>query len=284
MNIENLNEEDLDLISCEDEVMRIPDIVKLQNKPTEKFPTGFKIFNDAMRGGFKPGDLTIISGRSGQGKTTFAQTLTYHLCKEGIPCLWFSYEVSLDELDRKFREMKMEEFYSAYAPKKSTTGKIEWLKSKIKEGWIKHATKIVVVDHIDFLTPSSIKTSDNEQIALKKVSTELKSLAIELDIVIIVMAHLKKIEETKDPGLYDIGYSAGIFQLADYVFMVNREKSSESNGSYTRNTGEMFTDNSIVKIVKNRDTGTLNYLRMNYSNGKLNEVTTKFEEPNYGTK
>jgi replicative DNA helicase len=275
MEIEKITDNDLDkILFTEDKVVYLRE---MEFKTSgDRFSTGFKPFDNALDGGVKDGDLVIISGRSGEGKTTFAQTLTYHFCKRAIPCLWFSYEVSLKEVDKKFRAMGMNDFYEVVVPEKNTSGKIEWITEKIKESWVKYATKIVFIDHIDFLVPRDCRSSDNEQATLKRIATELKQLAIDLEIVIITMAHIKKIDQNKDPDLYDIGYSAGIFQLADTVFMISRERQKKN---YSLDSGVSYTNNTIVKICKNRQTGTLNYLRLNYDNGKFNEISGRTDEP-----
>lgn len=265
--IEEQYEVDINDFFLDDKVMPLKEIVDKKNRNFDRYKTGFSIFDEAMSGGLKDGDLVIISGVSGQGKTSVAQTLTYHLCKNAVPCLWFSYEVSVEALNNKFEDMGISDFYEVYHPKKNTTGEINWLKAKIKESWIKYNTKVVFIDHIDFLSPTNIKTSDNETIALKKIATELKTLAIELDIVIVCMAHLKKLPEGQEPGMQDIGYSAGVFQLADYVFMVWRQnfKTKGINDP----SGDLADNSSVIKIVKNRETGQLKYVKANYINSKF---------------
>jgi replicative DNA helicase len=284
MNPDHLQPEDFEFKDLDDKIILLRE-AKI-NPDGDKYQTGFATLNESLRGGVKNGDLVIISGRSGHGKTTWAQTLTYNFCREGIPCLWFSYEVSLKELDRKFREMKMEPYYEVTVPKKNTTGKIDWITEKIRESWVKFGTKIIFIDHIDFLVPKECRTSDNEQTTLKRITTELKQLAIELEVVIVTMAHIKKIEEGKDPGLYDIGYSAGIFQLADLVFMVDRERIKRRG--LNANEGDLFTNNTIIKIVKNRETGILKFLKVNYANGRFCEIKPEpvpvkdFHDPDFG--
>ena len=264
-----------ELDTGDDKIQLISELVD-KNKPIgDRFTTGFELFDKAMEGGFKEGDLVIISGISGHGKTSLSQTITYHLCKNAVPCLWFSYEVGLEYLNAKFLKMGIEDFYQAYAPKKNTTGQLEWIKGKIREGWIKFATKVIFIDDIDSLTPTDIKTSDNETIALKKIAIELKSLAIELNVVIVVMAHLKKLPEGKEPDMQDIGFSAGIFQKADYVFIIYREK--EKRGRF--DTDDIYSNNSKIKIVKNRQTGSLKYIKVIYNNGRFTEITNRYEEP-----
>jgi replicative DNA helicase len=153
------------------------------------------------------------------------------------------------------------------------------VKYKIKESSIKHATKVVFIDHLDFLIPSNLKTSDNQAIMMKNIAAELKTLAIDLGVVIVTMAHLKKLPNDKEPDLQDIGYSAGIFQLADYVVMVYREKNSQYKSFGGDNTGEVYTNNSIIKYVKNRESGQLKYVKCKYQSGRFVEFDTVHGEP-----
>lgn len=268
-NIPSLEEFEKAIQDTEDAVLPISEIAKLAGDTSKRFSTGFKEFDDALAGGFKDGDLVIISGVSGEGKTTYAQTLTYHLTKQEIPCLWFSYEITLNELNKKFLEMGISEHYHAFAPKKNTTGKLDWIKSKIIEGHIRYGTKVVFIDHIDFLTPMDMKNSDNREIALKNIAIQLKSLAIEHEVIIVLLAHVKKLQENREPDMQDIGYSAGIFQLADYVFMVSRERITKREMG--KQTGDLVTNNAKIKIVKNRQTGKLIFHTLTYANGKFNE-------------
>jgi len=271
----------------DDEVLPISEIVKNKTtKNTDRFKSNFEVIDKAIDGGFKAGDLVIISGISGEGKTLYAQTLTYNFSNAGISCLWFSYEVSLEFLDRKFQAMGLQDNYLAYAPKKNTTGKLDWLKYKIKESWIKYATKIVFIDMIDFLSPVNIQSRDNETITLKKIAQELKTLAIELDIVIITMAHITKLREGEEAGMQNIAWSSGIYQVADYVFMISREKIKQKKQFREVESGgeDLCTNNSFIKIVKNRETGQLKKIKCQYVDGKLIQLTNQYENDNKNTK
>jgi len=244
-----------------DNVIHLSDFARKSDKPEKTFTTGFSVFNEAMDGGFRAGDLVIISGVSGQGKTSLAQTLTYHLCKADIQTLWFSYEVAPQRLHDKFVSMGIKDFYNVYAPKKNTSGKLDWIKKKILHSMIENKTKVVFIDHIDFLKSTATSGYENEAIALKNITIELKSLAVSYGVIIVLMAHLKKLsDDSKDPTMQDIGYSAGIFQLADYVMMIRRIKEKKSR--LDSEVGEIDTKYSNIKIVKNRMTGRTVYQRV----------------------
>ena len=281
MNLENIpNFDNFNKINSsipDDKVLLISDIAKMVKSSGDRFSIGFNILDEAMDGGLKEGDLMVISGISGEGKTSLSQTITYNLTKKGIACLWFSYEMTIEQLHKKFISMGIEEHYEAYAPVRAITGQLSWVKDKIKEGWIKYACKVIFIDHIDFLIPYEVKNSDSREVLLKNITTQLKSLAIELKVVIVLMAHLKKLEKDREPDMQDIGYSAGIFQIPDYVIIISREKIK--NKKMGEEYGEIATNNSKIKIVKNRQTGSLKFLKVSYTNGKFIEITNQYEEP-----
>jgi len=256
----------------DDRVYWLPEIIEsLPEENRQPFGIGMKNFDRAMQGGFRGEDLVIVAGRSGEGKTTLAQTWTVNLVKRAVPCLWFTYELSVTNLDRKFREMGLNsDTYLVAAPAYNTTGKLEWVKLKIREAKEKYMTQVIFIDHIDFLVPSDVKTTDNQSIALKKIATELKTLAIQENVAIVCMAHVRKTESAKELEMSDIGYSAGIFQLADYVFMINREEEEQKRTSILqKNSGQVFKNEAKVKLVKNRLTGETVYQYVHHTAGKF---------------
>lgn len=252
--LEQMSEEDvMKLVHPDHEVLPIAEIAAIKPPNGDIYPTGLELLDKAMLGGFRGGDLVVLSGMSGHGKTSLAQTMTYWLTKRTIPCLWFSYEVSVQRLHEKFVAMGIEPHYHAFAPKRNQSGNVEWIEQRIIEGVKKYMTQVIFIDHIDFLTPTSIKTSDNENIALKKVATELKQLAIKLNVVIVLMAHVRKVPSGKEPEMQDISSSSGIFQLADYVIITQRLMEKNSN-PFSR-SGDVFSNTNKTKLVKNRLTG-----------------------------
>ena len=251
--------------------IEVSPIYEIENETDDntKFPSGYNTLDESLAGGFKEGDLIIISGVSGNGKTLLAESMTFNLCSKGFPVLWFSYEVLPSQLDKHFQAMGMGKHYYAYSPTKNESGEIDWIKAKIKRGVEKYLTKIVIIDHLDFVVSKKVKNSDTQAISYKQIVTELKSLALELNIIIISLAHLKKIQNDREPEMQDIGYSAGIFQLADCVLMINREKQGGGERMGYEDEEEIFTNSSFIKMVKNRETGILKKFRVEYINYRL---------------
>lgn len=61
--------------------------------------TRFEGLNQLLRG-FRRGEMTVITGRTGSGKTTFMSEYSLDLCSQGVTTLWGSFEVQNVRLAR----------------------------------------------------------------------------------------------------------------------------------------------------------------------------------------
>ena len=52
----------------------------------------FNFFNKHLKG-LRKGELTILTGASGSGKTTFMSQLSIDFLAQGLPTLWGSFEI-----------------------------------------------------------------------------------------------------------------------------------------------------------------------------------------------
>lgn len=258
-----------------DEILPLEEIAKrIGNNLTTPFASGFKSFDESLLGGYREGDLVIITGNTGEGKTTFAQTLTHNFAFNKIPSVWFSYEVMINELWKKFSDMGVEKDFISYAPFKIVSGRLDWIKSKIKEAKSKYNIKVVFIDHLGYLVPTPNAYDKNMTVNystyLTAICRELKLVAIEEKIIIVLLTHQTK---TEDPSMRNISGSAGIAQEADTVITVQRELDKNSDA------GEVFKSGAILKMDKNRRTGITKKINVFFSKGKLEEIIkTKQQE------
>lgn len=265
---------DVETQEDESEVKLISEIVgELTDDLDVRYATGYEVLDEAFRGGMKDGDLWFITGYSGHGKTSFSQSITYNLIKAGQPVLWFTYEVMIHEIWRKFKEMGVSNDFLAYAPAVNVTGKLEWVEKKIRESRDKYKTKIVFIDHLGFLLPRADK---NEMTALANYSAylgsicrELKSLAVREKIVIVLMGHLRKPlnGKTEDPTYHDIKDSASVAQESDAVIIVNRKRDKGAGGF--GGSSDIYSNDTEIKIEKNRVTGSTKVFGVTMSEGRL---------------
>lgn len=214
------------------------------------YQTGFSFLDEALEfdgtGGFREGDLIIISGKSGQGKTLLAQNIILNFLRKEVASLLFSYEVIINNVYKTFLKMGTGKQPLIYTPKKNVTGDINWIKEKIKESDEKgYMTKLVVIDHLDFVTAKNIKTSDVRRNEIANIVTELKNFAVEEKKIIILLAHVVKTRE-KTLQSEDIADSRAIANLADIILFIGRKADADGN---------CVTNNGAIRLAKNRLTG-----------------------------
>ncbi len=56
------------------------------------WPTGFDVLDANLSGGFRSGDLVLIGGPQGMGKTTWVLQVARNVARQGRPVLYFCYE------------------------------------------------------------------------------------------------------------------------------------------------------------------------------------------------
>ena len=194
--------------------------------------------------GFYGGELTVITGPTKNGKTLFAQTLTKHFA-EGEPpiqCLWFSYEVPPKQFLEQFGD-SLPLFYLPYQLKGRDMG---WLYDRIKRAVKDDGCKVVFVDHLHFLF--DILTSGNPSLQIGGIMRQLKGIAIEQDIHLFLIAHMRKVGKDQDgtwrePEAGDTRDSSFIEQETDNMIAVWR--------------GNQGNNRAKIKVIHNRRFGVM---------------------------
>lgn len=216
------------------------------------YPLEMPCFDELIMGGASPGDLVVIAGQTGEGKTSLAQdwTLSFIRGPKKAPVLWFSYEVLPTHLWRKFQTMGMTEEDVAVIPAKHSSGNVVWVEEKIKEAKAKFGIKVVMIDHLGFLLPKTNSMtgknmSSNYASFVTQIVRDIKTLALQEEVIIVLPVHMRKTEKSE---MTDIKDSVGISQESDLVFLIARERAAKNANSY-------FTDFTQITLAKNRKTG-----------------------------
>jgi len=217
---------------------------------------------DNLIGGFREGQVIIISGPTGSGKTSLCQTITENIAQQNINCLWFSYEVGMEEFFSKFSEVPL-----FYLPKTTKQNSLLWLEDRIVEAIAKFNCKAVFVDHLHYLLEMQ-KMAEAKSISLLigMMMRELKRMAIKHQIIIFLVSHLRKTILDKLPEIDDMRDSSFVGQEADTVIFIKRLKD-----------GDLMTNNATIKVAKNRRTGNLGLVKVQYINKKFSEITEIYE-------
>jgi replicative DNA helicase len=68
------------------------------HSPTRVWPTGFDLLDEQLSGGFRSGELILLGGPQGLGKTTWALQVARNVARSGRTVVMFSYEHDLQTL------------------------------------------------------------------------------------------------------------------------------------------------------------------------------------------
>ncbi|OHA92083.1 MAG: replicative DNA helicase [Candidatus Zambryskibacteria bacterium RIFCSPLOWO2_02_FULL_51_21] len=228
-------------------------------------PTGFKALDDIL-GGFQKSDLIILAARPSVGKTALAldiarRTASEHQTPVGI----FSLEMSADQLvDRivaaqsktdasiirkgirtqtgTWREDVFKNIRDALDDLSRTPiyiddqpgNTIMKMRSAARKLKIEKGLKLLIVDYLQLMAPSSARTNDSMVQQVTEISRSLKHLARELDIPVIALSQLSRAIETRGgkPKLSDLRDSGSLEQDADCVIFIhsNEEDLRDENG------------------------------------------------------
>lgn len=213
--------------------------------------SGFRDFDDITKG-LQKKDLIIIAGRPSMGKTTFAMNIVEHVATEiKKPVLIASLEMGEDQLiSRMISSMGNIEHEKVFSGKLSNTdwpnfssvvqklddAKISFIvdSSLTPTSLRSYARKtvknygelgLIVIDYLQLMSLQGFKENRTNEITA--ISRELKLLAKELDVPVIVLSQLNRALEQrpdKRPTLADLRDSGAIEQDADLVCFLYRDE------------------------------------------------------------
>ena len=248
-------------------------------RPT--IPSPWPILNDGIQGGFGPGDLAIIFGNPGGGKSWTMVAIAAHAVKLGYKVNYYTLELgqdyvgkrfdcyftgySIDEVNKHRQEvqkvvdnLKGKLIVKEYAPKNAT---VNTIKSHIQKCIdMEHKPDLVVIDYVDYLrAPSKGKFAERKD-EIDDVFIATKGLAKELKIPILTPSQVNRmgakdsvIEGDKAAGSYDK------MMVADICLSLSRQKEDKVLG-----TGR-------VHVMKNRygQDGMTYNVKMDTNNGHI---------------
>jgi replicative DNA helicase len=224
--------------------------------------TGYSSIDD-YTGGFIDSEVTIIGARASMGKTAIALNMAENISKQNIPVGFISLEMQgkllalrilcgLSKIDMwKIRAgmIDRKDFDRLYDAGRSINEyplylyeypNARLLDIKLKARLMKRqeGIKILFIDYIGLIRTDQ-DTPRWEEVGY--ISSELKALARELEIPIVVCCQVNRDAEGKPPTLANLRESGSIEQDADVVMFLHRKRDSQ---------------NSELIISKNRNGGT----------------------------
>jgi replicative DNA helicase len=186
-------------------------------------PSG-KLNNDSR--GLRKGELIILAGRPGMGKTAFALSLVRTCCEAGAKVAYFSMEMRSTELAKRLIRSFTD--FEAGAGKISNWKIHLFDRGGIDINFVRSNTRLlrdcqmIVIDYLGLMKVNErVKRAE----AIGEVSRALKSFALEADIPVLLLCQLNRESEGRSSTVHrlsDLRESGDIEQDADKVFFITR--------------------------------------------------------------
>lgn len=238
--------EDKDIVSSADAVDELMDYIQSPALPTIK--TGFREL-DYKTGGLRGGELILLAGRPGMGKTAMAQSLALNIARNEHRVIFLECEMSPMDLSMRWismlsklplgmirnKDIKDDADMDRFITSSTTLSQMPidivdasgWTVSRIRAKLLQEHSKrpidAVVIDYLQLLQTE--KNNGNTNDAVADQSKRLKMLARELDVPIILLSQLNRSVESREdkrPRLSDLRDSGAIEQDADAVMFLYR--------------------------------------------------------------
>ena len=240
---------------------------------------------DALTGGWRGGQLIVLAGRPGMGKSAVMLHFSHAAAASGVPVCVFSLEMPAEQLAGR-----MLVGYSGVNSQAFRVGSVDadgWheleqaaadlsampvylndrahlsmnsIRSQCKAMHRRGRCGMVIIDYLQLLDTASRNTNSTREREIAAASRSAKLLAKELDVPVILLSQLsRKVEERTDktPLLSDLRESGAIEQDADMVLFLDRPamygRTEIDAGRYGTISAEGV---GLLHIAKNREGAT----------------------------
>lgn len=266
-------------------------------------PTGFTEL-DKVIGGLQPGTLNTLAALTGFGKTAFALNVAVNIMQRAKRVLFFSLEMSRNELIQRVLSMEapLDQTFLRDAELEGEnlrklkeraqglrecdlniddqTFLLSGIKSKARQMHSRKSLDLIVIDYLQMVQTVADGRAKHETRAeeIAKLSREMKRMARELNIPILVLAQLNREvdkRQVKEPQLSDINESGGIARDSDTVMFIY------ANEEAMLRRKQCLTHEVTLKVAKSRNSRLdevqlifsprITKFRNDYSEGQENE-------------
>lgn len=199
---------------------------------------------DYSTGGIRKQEFTVIAARPSVGKTALALQIAFDLALKDNKVLFFPLEMTGTQLmerivcrftDIKHEKLKtpqqldiadnekIEDFYGLYrATIKQYLGIVEGVSNltEIKKHIEHYKPSVVIIDQLSQLKENKKFGSLRDQFVY--MTNTVKTMAMNLDVPIILLAQIGRDAEGREPKLSDLKESGSIEEDADNVIMIHQ--------------------------------------------------------------
>lgn len=254
-------------------IIRLSDVKTVDLFSLPKISTGFKTLDKVLAGGIYLGQTVIVTGKRGDGKSTFTSQILVNALDQGIRVLAYSGELpdyffkrwmdfqaagkhnvidraaengSISYFVTNEKISKIEEWYNEraylYDNQSTSDDELEDLLQTIEKAVQQYEIQFVLLDNL--MTALDVGMSVDLYRAQSKFVDKLVKMAKRLQVAVILVVHPRKNRFGND-DTDEVSGSADITNKVDIVM------------TYKRNLASFENAERVVTVSKNRLTGKL---------------------------
>jgi hypothetical protein len=214
----------------------------------EPIPLPWPSLSKKLAGGLYPGRVYIVAARAGCGKSTIGQNIVTHAALHHRTSFVVSVEMPVVEVvsrviaaqagvdysnitRREFDEdlSRVDDFIRRYRNLPmficdEPTLAVEQVAQRCRALKNSSGLELLFLDYVQLLSPSDRKAPRQEQVA--HIARQVKLLAMELEIAVVMAAQLNRAAESEPPRLAHLRESGELEQSADCVLLVHGVENS----------------------------------------------------------
>lgn len=241
-------------------VVDLADVEDVDIFGIEKCPTGIKELDRLLYGGLPFGGVHIISAKSGSGKSTFASQILINAREKGYRCFaysgelpnflfkgWMSFQVAgrnhiyeyqndlygnihynISDINKRIISEWYRDYIYLYDNKETDTQEKKSLVEIVEATIQQYNVRVILLDNLmTAMTMEKVRGSDTYERQTDFVN-KLRSLAVKYNVMIILIAHKRKNNFSRDEN-DEIAGSSNIANLAMLIMTYERSTDCAQN-------------------------------------------------------
>jgi replicative DNA helicase len=219
---------------------------RLNERYGQGLKTGFALLDQYFT--LIPQQLYLVSAPTHQGKTIFSLNIAGRVASTGKKVLFVSLEQGV------FISQFVENIIGEYPETLSILDSSDRLTIQdLLDLIVSHKERfdLIIIDHIHFFKKNGRGVTED----IDEIILEIQNLAKKLEVPIITIAHVRKLNSDRPPDLDDLRDSSSLSQVPSVVMFLYRKKNEKAEEGY-------LSDEGILMIPKNRiqgKTGMINF-------------------------
>ena len=218
------------------------------SEEAKRIPTGWDSIDYYLDGGLQLGNLDVVAGRTGMGKTSFATNLMYNVASTGAKCLMISIEMPHKQIMRKLlagsckipehrmvqstmEQRDWDEILSNHKKLQElpihiddTSRSLFEVMASIRSHVRKHDVHMVFIDYVQRI---KVPNRDMRYLEVGEVVDDLADLAKRLQINIVLLSQINRgveMRTSKRPLMSDLSVSGKFEEAASRIFLIYRDE------------------------------------------------------------